>query len=76
MVMPHDGHIGRVELRVMSAIELCRTAALGGHLDACENDAHGYGGSLVIVDMASRATFAYAINRMAPTTTGDPRLDL
>jgi hypothetical protein len=25
----HDGHVGRAERRVMSAIELCRTAALG-----------------------------------------------
>src|SRR5437868_8921504 len=31
----HDGHLSRVERRVMSAIELCRTAALGGHTDAC-----------------------------------------
>jgi hypothetical protein len=31
----HDGHLGRVERRVMSAIELCRTAALGGHIEAC-----------------------------------------
>jgi hypothetical protein len=31
----HDGHLGRVERRVMSAIELCRTAALGGHTEAC-----------------------------------------
>ena len=30
----HDGHLGRVERRVMSAIELCRTAALGGHIEA------------------------------------------
>jgi hypothetical protein len=30
-----DGHLGRVERRVMSAIELCRTAALGGHTEAC-----------------------------------------
>ena len=36
----HDGHIGRVERRVMSAIELCRTAALGGHIEACEDCAH------------------------------------
>jgi hypothetical protein len=28
-------HLGRVERRVMSAIELCRTAALGGHTEAC-----------------------------------------
>jgi len=31
----HDGHIGRVEHRVMSAIEACRTAALGGHVEQC-----------------------------------------
>jgi hypothetical protein len=31
----HDNHLGRVERRVMSAIELCRTAALGGHTEAC-----------------------------------------
>jgi hypothetical protein len=31
----HDGHLGRVERRVMSAIELCRTAALGGHVECC-----------------------------------------
>ena len=36
----HDGHLGRVERRVMSAIELCRTAALGGHIEACEDCAH------------------------------------
>jgi len=30
-----DGHLGRVERRVMSAIELCRTAELGGHREAC-----------------------------------------
>jgi hypothetical protein len=29
------GHLGRVERRVMSAIELCRTAALGGHTEQC-----------------------------------------
>jgi hypothetical protein len=31
----HDGHLGRVERRVMRAIELCRTAELGGHTEAC-----------------------------------------
>ena len=36
----HDGHIGRVERRVMSAIELCRTATLGGHVEACEDCSH------------------------------------
>lgn len=33
----------------------------------------GYGGSLVIIDMDARTTFAYVMNRMAPTTTGDMR---
>lgn len=33
----HDGRLGRVERRVMSAIEACRTAALGGHVEACED---------------------------------------
>src|SRR5512134_1473775 len=31
----HDGRLGRVERRVMSAIELCRTAELGGHTEIC-----------------------------------------
>ncbi len=33
----------------------------------------GYGGSLIIIDMDARTTFAYAMNKMAPTTTGDMR---
>ncbi|MDO9472693.1 MAG: serine hydrolase domain-containing protein [Caulobacter sp.] len=33
----------------------------------------GYGGSLVIIDMDAHTTFAYAMNRMAGTTTGDMR---
>jgi hypothetical protein len=32
----HDGRLGRVERRVMSAIKACRTAALGGHVEACD----------------------------------------
>ncbi len=31
----HHGHLGRNERRVMSAIELCHTAALGGHIKGC-----------------------------------------
>jgi hypothetical protein len=31
------GHLGRVEQRVMSAIELCRTAELGGHAEMCSS---------------------------------------
>jgi hypothetical protein len=31
----HEGHLGRVERRVMAAVEACRTAALGGHAEHC-----------------------------------------
>ena len=31
----HEGHMGRVERRVMSPTELCRTAELGGHTEVC-----------------------------------------
>jgi CubicO group peptidase (beta-lactamase class C family) len=33
----------------------------------------GYGGSLVVIDMDARATYGYAMNKMAGTTTGDTR---
>ncbi|WP_417423052.1 IS91 family transposase [Hoeflea sp.] len=33
----HDGHLGRVERRVMSAVEMCRTARLGGHVQQCQD---------------------------------------
>jgi len=33
----------------------------------------GYGGSLVVIDFDARATFGYAMNKMAGTTTGDLR---
>jgi CubicO group peptidase (beta-lactamase class C family) len=33
----------------------------------------GYGGSLIIIDFDARATFAYVMNRMVTTTTGDLR---
>jgi len=32
----HAGHVSLAQLKVMSAIESCRTAALGGHVEACE----------------------------------------
>jgi Putative transposase/Transposase zinc-binding domain len=34
------GHISRQQQRVMKAIETCRTAALGGHVERCQNCAH------------------------------------
>ena len=33
----------------------------------------GAGGSLVIIDMDARTTFAYAMNRMTPAIVGDER---
>ena len=33
----------------------------------------GYGGSVIIIDMDSRMTYAYAMNKMAGTTVGDMR---
>jgi hypothetical protein len=34
------GHVSPGQLQVMSAIERCRTAALGGHVAACEDCSH------------------------------------
>ena len=36
----HAGHVSLGQLKVMSAIERCRTAALGGHVEHCEDCAH------------------------------------
>jgi len=33
----------------------------------------GYGGSLAVIDMDARASYGYAMNKMAGTTTGDTR---
>jgi Transposase zinc-binding domain len=38
------GHVGLGPLKVMSAIETCRTAALGGHVERCE-DCHREAGA-------------------------------
>jgi hypothetical protein len=36
----NTGHVSLGQLKVMSAIESCRTAALGGHVARCEDCAH------------------------------------
>ena len=36
------GHVSLDQMKVMSAIERCRTAALGGHVAVCENGACGH----------------------------------
>ena len=36
----HAGHLGLGQLKVMAAIETCRTAALGGHVEGCQDCGH------------------------------------
>ena len=36
------GHVSFGQLKVMTAIESCRTAALGGHVMRCESGACGH----------------------------------
>jgi hypothetical protein len=38
--LANAGHVSLDQLKVMSAIERCRTAALGGHVARCEDCAH------------------------------------
>jgi hypothetical protein len=55
------GRLGRIERRVMSAIEICRTAALGGHVEACEDCG------------ASRIAYNSCRNRHCPKCQGQAR---
>ena len=36
----HVGHLSLHQLKVMSAIEHCRTAVMGGHVEACSDCGH------------------------------------
>lgn len=36
----HAGHLSLHQLKIMSAIEQCRTAAMGGHVEACTDCSH------------------------------------
>jgi hypothetical protein len=38
----HAGHVSLAQLKVMAAIEACRTAALGGHVAACTSCSHSH----------------------------------
>ena len=40
MAQANAGHVSLGQLKAMSAIESCRTAALGGHVARCEDCAH------------------------------------
>src|SRR5215831_12714571 len=65
------------QIKVMSAIENCRTAALGGHVEHCENDKCGYtriafnsclmgkfrNGELTIASVATLTVFPVILSR-------------
>jgi Transposase zinc-binding domain len=36
----NEGHLSLAQRRVMRAVELCRTSALGGHVEQCADCAH------------------------------------
>ena len=55
------GHLGRVEKRVMGAIVACRTAALGGHVEACDDC------------RAARVSYNSCRNRHCPKCQGAAR---
>src|SRR2546422_208253 len=44
----HAGHLGCVERRIMSAITACRTAALGGHVEQCDDCGAKLGMTMVL----------------------------
>jgi hypothetical protein len=54
------GHVSLGQIKVMSAIENCRTAALGGHVERCENEKCGY----------TRIAFNSCRNRHCPKCEG------
>jgi hypothetical protein len=60
----HAGHLSLMQLKVMSAIEHCRTAALGGHVEACEDCGH------VRVAYNSAATGTAPSARVPPRAPG------
>jgi hypothetical protein len=54
----NDGHVSLDQLQVMSAIEQCRSAALGGHVERCEDCGH------------SRIAYTSCRNRHCPKCQG------
>src|SRR5437588_11283991 len=57
------GHLGRVERRVMGAITACRTAALGGHIEQCDDCG------------ATRIAYNSCRNRHCPKCQGQARAE-
>ena len=52
----HAGHLSLHQLKIMSAIEHCRTAALGGHVEACTDCGHWR----ILIAAAIAAAFAFS----------------
>ena len=61
----NSGHMSLDQLKVMSAIERCRTAALGGHVARCENSACGH----------TEIAYNSCRNRHCPKCQGQARSD-
>ena len=59
----HAGQLSLAQLKTMSAIESCRTAALGGHVEACEECGH------------SRIAYNSCRNRHCPKCQGTAARD-
>ena len=56
----NQGHVGLDQMKVMSAIERCRTSAFGGHVVRCESDVCGH----------TRIAFNSCRNRHCPKCQG------
>ena len=61
----NHGHVSHDQLKVMSAIERCRTAALGGHVVRCESSACGH----------TRIAYCSCRNRHCPKCQGSAARD-
>src|SRR6266849_6551816 len=65
------GHVSLGQLKVMSAIESCRTAALGGHVMRCEDCLHtqiAYKNKAVAYDLLFKAS-----SQTMRTIAADPK---
>ena len=60
------GHVSLDQMKVMSAIERCRTAALGGHVAPC------CGGRMVIIETLARGA---TLRHRPATPTRSSRID-
>ena len=61
------GHVNLTQRRVMMAIEICRTAALGGHVERCADCAH----TLSEMPIAGRGGLAGGAQRHRLTRNAD-----